>query len=36
MTKLLEMAMRMAAQLSDAEQGRIAQLVLDEMEDETR
>ena len=36
MTKLLEMALTKAAELSDAEQDRIAQLVLDELEEEAR
>ena len=36
MTKLLEMALTKAAELSDAEQDRIAQLVLNELEEEAR
>jgi hypothetical protein len=35
MTKLLEQALQKAAQLSAAEQDRIARLVLEEIEDET-
>jgi hypothetical protein len=36
MTKLLEKALQRAAQLPNAEQDRIARLVLDEIEDEER
>jgi hypothetical protein len=36
MTELLEKAVQQAARLSAAEQDRIARLVLDEIEDETR
>jgi hypothetical protein len=36
MTSLLEKALRRAARLPDAEQDRIAQVILDEIEDETR
>jgi hypothetical protein len=36
MRRLLDMALKKAATLPDAEQDRIAQLVLDEIEDEAR
>jgi hypothetical protein len=36
MTNLLEKALRTAARLPAAEQDRIAQVILDEIEDETR
>ena len=36
MTNLLEKALRKAARLPAAEQDRIAQVILDEIEDETR